>query len=137
MTADDALITADDAAAAAALDANFTELIRWYASRPGGEIVAADDVTACSTGLAFRSVNCAVAIDLDPANADERIAEIGGWFERAVCHGAGWSARPAGRSISASDSSARASSRSAAAASGWRSTSAASRPSRHRPGSRS
>ena len=81
MTADDALVAADDAAAAAALDANFAELIRWYASRPGGEVVEADDVTACSTGLAFRSVNCAVAIDLDPANADERIAEVGGWFE--------------------------------------------------------
>ena len=81
MTADDALVAADDAAAAAALDANFAELIRWYASRPGGEVVEADDVTACCTGLAFRSVNCAVAIDLDPATADERIAEVGGWFE--------------------------------------------------------
>jgi ribosomal protein S18 acetylase RimI-like enzyme len=75
MTAD------DDAAAAAALDANFAELIRWYASRPGGEVVEADDVTMCATGVAFRAVNCAVAIDLDPANADDRIAEVGAWFE--------------------------------------------------------
>ena len=35
----------------------------------------------CSTGLAFRSINCAVAIDLDVADADERIAEVGWWFE--------------------------------------------------------
>jgi ribosomal protein S18 acetylase RimI-like enzyme len=70
----------DAAAAAAALDGNFAELIRWYASRPGGEVVEGDDVTICSTGLAFRSINCAVAIALDPATADERIAEIGGWF---------------------------------------------------------
>jgi GNAT superfamily N-acetyltransferase len=77
MTAEDAAV---DAAAAAALDANFAELIRWYAARPGGEVVDGGDVTACSTGLAFRSINCAVAIDLDPAAADARIAEIGGWF---------------------------------------------------------
>jgi GNAT superfamily N-acetyltransferase len=70
----------EDAAAATALDANFAALIRWYASRPGGEVVEGDDVTVCSTGLAFRSINCAVDIDLDPATADERIAEIGGWF---------------------------------------------------------
>lgn len=70
----------DDTAAAAALDANFVELIRWYASRPGGEIVEGRDVTMCCTGLSFRSVNCAVAIDLDPPTADERIADVGRWF---------------------------------------------------------
>ena len=77
MTPDDALVAADDATAAAALDANFAELIRWYASRPGGEVVEADDVTACCTGLAFRSVNCAVSIDLDPADrAHPRLAAV-------------------------------------------------------------
>lgn len=76
-----------DPHAAAALDANFAELIRWYASRPGGEIVEGDDVTLCSTGLAFRSINCAVDIDLDPATADQRIAEVGGWF---VARGKPW-----------------------------------------------
>jgi ribosomal protein S18 acetylase RimI-like enzyme len=76
----DSVAALDDAAAAAALDANFAELIRWYASRPGGEVVENGDVTTCSTGLAFRSINCAVAIDLDPATADERIAEVGAWF---------------------------------------------------------
>jgi ribosomal protein S18 acetylase RimI-like enzyme len=70
-----------DLVAAAALDANFAELIRWYASRPGGEVLEAGDVTRCSTGLAFRSINCAVAIDLDPATADERIADVGAWFD--------------------------------------------------------
>jgi GNAT superfamily N-acetyltransferase len=78
-------MTAADDAAAAALDANFAELIRWYAARPGGEVVEGGDVTTCSTGLAFRAINCAVAIDLDPATADRRIAEVGGWFaERGV-----------------------------------------------------
>ena len=66
--------------AAAALDSNFAELIRWYASRPGGEIVEGADVTLCSTGLAFRSINGAVDIDLAPATADQRIDEIGHWF---------------------------------------------------------
>jgi len=76
-----------DGLAAAALDANFAELIRWYGSRPGGEIRAGDDVTCCSTGLAFRSVNCAVDIDLDPATADERIADVRDWF---VARGVPW-----------------------------------------------
>jgi GNAT superfamily N-acetyltransferase len=73
----------EDEAAAAALDANFAELIRWYASRPGGEVVEGGDVTTCSTGLPFRSINGAVAnhLDLDPAVADRRIAEVGTWFE--------------------------------------------------------
>jgi ribosomal protein S18 acetylase RimI-like enzyme len=76
-----------DGRAAAALDANFADLIRWYGSRPGGEIRAGDDVTCCSTGLAFRSVNCAVAIDLDPTTADERIADVRDWF---VARGVPW-----------------------------------------------
>ena len=70
----------EDAAAAVALDANFAGLIRWYAARPGGEVVDGDDITICSTGLAFRSINCAVGIDFDAATADERIAQVGGWF---------------------------------------------------------
>ena len=81
MTAEDAALTAADEAAAAALEANFAELIRWYASRPGGEVIEADDVTICCTGVPFRSVNCAVEIDLDPATADARIAEVGAWFD--------------------------------------------------------
>ena len=67
----------DEPIAATALDSNFAELIRWYASRPGGEVVEGGDVTLCSTGLAFRSINCAVEIDLAPATADRRIAEVG------------------------------------------------------------
>ena len=75
----------DESIAATALDSNFAELIRWYASRPGGEVVEGGDVTLCSTGLAFRSINCAVEIDLAPATADQRIAEVGDWFaERGV-----------------------------------------------------
>ena len=52
-----------------------------YASRPGGgEVVEGADVTLCSTGLPFRSINGAVEIDLAPATADHRIAEVGAWF---------------------------------------------------------
>jgi len=70
----------NDGSAAAELDANFAELIRWYASRPGGEIRQDPDVTACSTGLAFRAVNGAIAARLEPATADARIADIRRWF---------------------------------------------------------
>jgi ribosomal protein S18 acetylase RimI-like enzyme len=73
-------MTAEDDAAAAALDANFAQLIRWYAARPGGEVVEGDDIAVCSTGLAFRSINGAVDLALDPATADKRIGEISGWF---------------------------------------------------------
>jgi len=71
---------AEEPIEAAALDSNFAELVRWYASRPGGEVVDGADVTTCSTGLAFRSINCAVDIDLAPSTADRRIAEVGAWF---------------------------------------------------------
>lgn len=66
--------------AAAALDANFAELIRLYAGRPGGQVRRHPDVSACSTGLAFRAVNGAVGIDLKPSRADERIADVTRWF---------------------------------------------------------
>ncbi len=90
----------------AALDANFADLIRWYASRPGGEVVEAADVTMCSTGLAFRSINCAVAIDLDACqrrSADRRGRRLVRGARRR--RGAGSWARPAGLSTSGSDSS--------------------------------
>src|SRR3954451_20968929 len=74
-------MTGEDAEVAAALDANFADLIRWYASRPGGEVVDAADVTMGSAGLAFRSIDCAVAIDLHAASAGERVSEVGRWFE--------------------------------------------------------
>jgi ribosomal protein S18 acetylase RimI-like enzyme len=80
MTASDDAAAASDRADAAALDANFAALIRWYASRPAGEILDRPDVTACSTGLAFRSINGAVDIDFEPVAAEGRIAEVGSWF---------------------------------------------------------
>ena len=70
----------EDPIAAAELDANFADLIRWYASRPGGEVAEGEDATLCSTGLAFRSINGVVEIDLAAATADQRIAEVGAWF---------------------------------------------------------
>lgn len=74
------MTTADDDAAATALDANFAALIRWYAERPGGEIHDDGDLVRCSTGLGFRSINGVVGIDLDPGTAEERIAEVRDWF---------------------------------------------------------
>jgi ribosomal protein S18 acetylase RimI-like enzyme len=68
------------AATAAALDANFAELIRWYGGRTGGDVCEAADVTICSTGLAFRSVNGAVGLRFDPATIEERIADVTAWF---------------------------------------------------------
>lgn len=74
------MTTADDDAAAAALDANFAALIRWYAERRGGEVHDDGDLVRCSTGLAFRSINGVVGIDLDPETADERIGQVRDWF---------------------------------------------------------
>ena len=70
--------------AAAALDANFGELLRWYAGRPGGEVREDPDVTLCSTGLAFRAVNGAVGLRLAPATIDQRIADVTRWFAGRV-----------------------------------------------------
>jgi GNAT superfamily N-acetyltransferase len=70
--------------AAVALDANFAEVIRWYGSRPGGEVREDPDVTVGSTGLAFRAVNGAVALRLDPATIEERIADVARWFAGRV-----------------------------------------------------
>jgi GNAT superfamily N-acetyltransferase len=72
------------AEAAAALDANFAELIRWYAGRPGGEMREDPDVTVCSTGLAYRAVNGAVGLRFDPAGVAERIADVTRWFAGRV-----------------------------------------------------
>jgi ribosomal protein S18 acetylase RimI-like enzyme len=72
------------AEAAVALDANFAELIRWYGGRPGGEVRDAPDVTLCSTGLDFRSVNGAVGLRLDPATIEDRIADVTRWFAERV-----------------------------------------------------
>jgi ribosomal protein S18 acetylase RimI-like enzyme len=40
----------------------------------------APDVTACSTGLAFRAVNGAVGLRFDPSTIEERIADVARWF---------------------------------------------------------
>ena len=70
--------------AAAALDANFAEVIRWYSGRPGGEVLEAPDVTLGSTGLAFRSINGAVGLRFDPATIESRIADVTRWFAERV-----------------------------------------------------
>ena len=62
---------------AAALDANFAELLAWYASWPGAESLKSDDVWLCHSGVWFRAVNAACRIRIaDP----ERIAEVNAFF---------------------------------------------------------
>jgi ribosomal protein S18 acetylase RimI-like enzyme len=61
----------------AALDDNFAELLAWYASRPGGELVRADDAWLCHSGVPFRAINAACRIRLGEPG---RIAEVAEFF---------------------------------------------------------
>jgi ribosomal protein S18 acetylase RimI-like enzyme len=75
---------AEERAAAIALDANFAELLAWYASWAGGEVHRDADVWRCHAGVAFRALNAACRVRLASASADARIAETTRWFvERA------------------------------------------------------
>jgi ribosomal protein S18 acetylase RimI-like enzyme len=67
-------------AAAVALDANFAELLAWYASWPGGEVHRDADVWRCHAGVAFRAVNAACRVRLASGTADARIADVTHWF---------------------------------------------------------
>ena len=132
-------LSADDGrrGAAAALDANFAELIRWYASRPGGEVVEAADVTICSTGLA-------VPVDQlrgrdRPRSGHRGRSDRGG---RRVVRGRGlpwrWLVGPTSRPDDLGERLVRAGFELVTAtAPGWRSTSTASSPRRRPPASRS
>jgi ribosomal protein S18 acetylase RimI-like enzyme len=62
---------------AAALDANFAELLAWYASFPGGDVVRSDDAWLCDSGVSFRAINAAVRLR---PGVERRIDEIGAWF---------------------------------------------------------
>ena len=70
----------DVARAAAALDANFAELLTWYASSPGGEIRHDRDLLLTSSGVPFRAINAASRADLAPAIVSERIVEAIAWL---------------------------------------------------------
>jgi GNAT superfamily N-acetyltransferase len=56
--------TAEDTRAAAALDANFAELLAWYSSGPGGEVRRDPDLLLTMSGVPFRAINAAAVADL-------------------------------------------------------------------------
>ena len=71
---------ASDDAAAAALDANFAELLAWYGSAPGGEVRRDPDLLLTSSGVSFRSINAAALANLAPSDASRRITEAVAWL---------------------------------------------------------
>lgn len=62
---------------AAAFEANFAELLAWYASF-GGETVRADDHWRSHSGVPFRALNAVTAIRLGAAG--DAIPEASAWF---------------------------------------------------------
>jgi len=68
------------AGAAEALDANFGELLAWYASWSGGDVRRDDDLLLASSGVRFRAINAAAMADLAPASATNRIDEAMAWL---------------------------------------------------------
>jgi GNAT superfamily N-acetyltransferase len=58
---------------ARALDDNFTELLRWYASFAGGTVVQGSDAWLCHAGVSFRAINAAVRIRLRDATRVEQV----------------------------------------------------------------
>jgi GNAT superfamily N-acetyltransferase len=69
-----------EAAVADAFDRNFAEILAWYASWPGGELVRHADVWLCWTGVPTRIVNAAALARFEPAAADRRVGEVVDWF---------------------------------------------------------
>ena len=65
---------------AGALDANFSELLAWYASWPGGEIRRDADLLLTASGVRFRAINAASLAHLAPAAATDRIVDAIGWL---------------------------------------------------------
>ena len=68
------------AGAAEALDANFGELLAWYASWPGGEVRRDAELQLASTGVRFRAINTAALAELAPATAADRIDDAVAWL---------------------------------------------------------
>jgi hypothetical protein len=66
--------------AAEALDANFGELLAWFASWPGGEVRRDPDLLLTSSGVRFRAINVAALADLAPSAARGRIDEAISWL---------------------------------------------------------
>jgi ribosomal protein S18 acetylase RimI-like enzyme len=64
---------------AQALDANFAELLAWYASWPGAELVRDDDVWLCHSGVPFRAINAACCLGLRDVG---RVDEVNAFFNQ-------------------------------------------------------
>ena len=73
-------VSAEDARAAAALDANFAELLTWYGSGPGGDVRRDPDLNLTSSGVPFRAINAASMANLDGATARHRIDDAVSWL---------------------------------------------------------
>ena len=73
-------MTAEDARAAAALDANFAELLAWYGSGSGGEVRHDSDLLLTSSGVPFRAINAASMANLDASAARDRIDDAISWL---------------------------------------------------------
>jgi GNAT superfamily N-acetyltransferase len=72
--------TVDDARAAAALDANFAELLAWYGSGQAGEVHDEPDLLLAFSGVSFRAINAAARADLEPGSAAGRIEAAVAWL---------------------------------------------------------
>jgi GNAT superfamily N-acetyltransferase len=77
---DDGSATSEDSRAAAALDANFAELLAWYGSQPGGEVRRDRDLVLTFSGVPFRAINAAVSADLESASIRQRIGDAIDWL---------------------------------------------------------
>jgi ribosomal protein S18 acetylase RimI-like enzyme len=72
--------TAADARAAAALDANFGELLAWYGAAPSGEVRRDADLLLTVSGVSFRAINAAALASLESSTAGRRIDDAIGWL---------------------------------------------------------
>lgn len=70
----------DDTRAAAALDANFAELLAWYGSAPSGEVRRDPDLLLTASGVSFRAINAAALANLEPSTARRRIDDAIAWL---------------------------------------------------------
>jgi GNAT superfamily N-acetyltransferase len=66
--------------AAEALDANFAELLAWYASWPGGAVLRREDLLLAWSGVPFRAINAAALANLSAGTASRQIAEAIDWL---------------------------------------------------------
>lgn len=94
--------TVDDARAAAALDANFAELLAWYGSGEDGEVRDEPDLLLAFSGVAFRAINAAARANVEPADAAGRIEEAVAWLSARTARWR-WLLGPASRPLDLGD----------------------------------